>query len=255
MAKAKTSAEKLLGDDESVEVKMKRLYELQLIDSQIDALLTLRGELPMEVQELEAKIEALQGKMNNEAEEIQEVESLILKRKRDIEIAKSLIVKYKEQQDNVRNNREHESLSKEIEYQSLEIELHEKKIKEAYALVEDKNRNKDEIGTYLAEKEEALELKRKELTEITNETKKEEDALRKQATACKAQVEPRLLQAYENVRNNARNGLAVVLVKRDACSGCFNKIPLQRQIDIATNKKVATCEYCGRFLVSEELIK
>ncbi|MDR1227041.1 MAG: C4-type zinc ribbon domain-containing protein [Prevotellaceae bacterium] len=237
----------------SVESKLKLLYELQSIDSKIDGIITLRGELPLEVKDLEDEAVDLEVRMANNEAEAHEMESMVAKKKNDIEESKTLIKKYKEQQNSVRNNREFDSLSKEVEFQTLEIELSEKRIKEFTFQAKEKKRLAEETAQLLADKKIALEAKRQELCEITNETQKEEDELRAESDACKEKVEPRLLQAYERTRSNANNGLAVVMVNRDACGGCFNKIPPQRQVDIKLSKKIIVCEYCGRILVSPEL--
>ncbi|MDR0419505.1 MAG: C4-type zinc ribbon domain-containing protein [Prevotellaceae bacterium] len=251
MAKGKIATD---TNEISVENKLKLLYDLQSVDSQIDAIITLRGELPLEVQDLEDETAGLETRIANYEAEAHEMESMVLKKKNDIEESKALIKKYKEQQNNVRNNREFDSLSKEVEYQILEIELSEKKIKEYTYQAKEKKRMVEETALLLADKKIALEVKKQELLEITNETQKDEDDLRKKSDECKKHIEPRLLTAYERTRANARNGLAVVPVRRDACGGCFNKIPPQRQVDIKLNKKIIVCEYCGRILVDPELV-
>ncbi|MDR3367516.1 MAG: C4-type zinc ribbon domain-containing protein [Prevotellaceae bacterium] len=249
MAKTKTATDTI---DVPIENKLKFLYELQLIDSKIDEIIRLRGELPLEVQDLEDEIGGLETRVKNYQSEVREMESMVLKKKNDIETSKALIKKYGEQQKNVRNNREFDSLSKEIEFQTLEIELSEKKIKEFSFQAKEKKRLVDETTNTLNDKKIALETKQKELKEITNETQREEDDLRKSSEAYKDKIEPRLYSAYQRIRANARNGLAVVSVRRDACGGCFNRIPPQRQVDIKLSKKIIVCEYCGRILIDAD---
>ncbi|MDR1417490.1 MAG: C4-type zinc ribbon domain-containing protein [Prevotellaceae bacterium] len=251
MAKTKTVTDAI---DVPIENKLKFLYELQLVDSKIDEIIHLRGELPLEVQDLEDEIAGLETRIKNYQSEAREMESMVLKKKNDIETAKMLIKKYGEQQKNVRNNREFDSLSKEIEFQSLEIELSEKKIKEFSFQSKEKKRLVEETSGILSDKKIALEVKQKELKEITDETQREEDDLRKNSEEYKDKIESRLYSAYRRIRANARNGLAVVSVSRDACGGCFNRIPPQRQVDIKLSKKIIVCEYCGRILIDAEVL-
>jgi hypothetical protein len=234
-----------------IEEKLKLLYDLQTVMSEIDKLKILRGELPLEVQDLEDEIAGLKTRINNYEDEIKNLEVAISNRKSAIEESKGLIAKYTDQQNNVRNNREFDSLSKEIEFQNLEIELSEKRIKEFSAELSTKTEAIGESRKQLAEREDDLERKQKELEEITSETKIEAEKLADKASKIEEQIEPRLLTAFRRIRKNARNGLAVVTVERDACGGCFNKIPPQRQLDIASHKKVIVCEYCGRILVDK----
>jgi Zn-ribbon protein, possibly nucleic acid-binding len=233
----------------SVEERLRTLYELQVVDSEIDKIKTLRGELPLEVQDLEDEIEGLDTRVKNLENEILNLNSQIAKKKSDIENSKGLIKKYEEQQNNVRNNREFESLAKEIEFQTLEIELSEKRIREFTVQVKDKLRMIEDAKVHIQDRAVDLENKRRELNEITAETQKEEDDLNERSEQLQTLIEPRLLYAYKRIRSNARNGLAVATVKRDACGGCFNRIPPQRQLDIKLSKKVIVCEYCGRILV------
>lgn len=251
MAKTKTVTDII---DISIENKLRFLYELQLIDSKIDEIIRLRGELPLEVQDLEDEIGGLETRMKNYQSEAREMESMVLKKKNDIETSKALIQKYSEQQKNVRNNREFDSLSKEIEFQTLEIELSEKKIREFSFQGKEKKRLVEETTNILNDKKIALETKQKELEEITNETQREEDEFRKSSEAYKEKIEVRLYNAYQRIRANARNGLAVVSVSRDACGGCFNRIPPQRQVDIKLSKKIIVCEYCGRILIDADAL-
>ncbi|MFN5910572.1 MAG: zinc ribbon domain-containing protein, partial [Bacteroidota bacterium] len=224
------------------------LYELQKIDSEIDRIRTIRGELPLEVQDLEDELEGLETRIAKIEEEIKELDTEISDRKNATKESETAIAKYKEQQNNVRNNREFESLAKEIEFQELEIKLHEKKSKEAKARIE----NKQEILVEAKERYEFrasdLKVKKGELDEIVAETQKDEDQLIKSSDAAKKKIDERLLSAYVRLRGNAKNGLAVVQIERDSCGGCFNKIPPQRQLDIQAKKKVIVCEHCGRIL-------
>ncbi len=237
----------------SVEVKLRALYELQSVVSAIEKIKTLRGELPGEVQDLEDEIAGLKTRISNLEEEIKGIETAISNKKITIKEAQTLIAKYAEQQNNVRNNREFDSLAKEIEFQNLEIQLAEKRIREYTLDAEAKN---NAIGTtkeQLAEKMEDLNRKNAELEEITEETRIEEEKLKGKAEKIEFFIEPRLLTAFKRIKKNARNGLAVVTIQRDACGGCFNKIPPQRQLDIASRKKIIVCEYCGRILVDEKI--
>jgi predicted nucleic acid-binding Zn-ribbon protein len=237
------------ASNDSVERKLRLLYEIQLIDSEIDNIRVLRGELPNEVQALEDDIVRFETRISNIQVDVKKAESTITQRKLDIENSKTLIKKYEEQQKNVRNNREFESLSKETEFQTLEIELSEKKIKEADSLIKEKKALEEDAKKSLEERKKDLVAKKQELEKIVSNTQKEEQLLRDKSKEYKQVIEPRLLNAYERLRKNARNGLAVVEVKRDACGGCFNKIPPQRQVDIKMGKRLIPCEYCGRILV------
>lgn len=237
----------------SIEQKLKLLYDLQVVASEKDKLKTLRGELPLEVQDLEDEIAGLKTRINNYQDDVKNLETAVTNRKAAIVESKALIAKYTEQQNNVRNNREFDSLSKEIEFQNLEIELSEKRIREHSAELEKKKEAIETSQQQLTEREGDLESKQKELEEITAETQIETDKLNDKASKIEEQIEDRLLTAFRRIRKNARNGLAVVTVERDACGGCFNKIPPQRQLDIAFRKKVIVCEYCGRILVDAEI--
>ena len=235
----------------SVEEKLKILFELQQVDSNVDEIKTLRGELPLEVQDLEDEIEGLDTRIHNLHKEVEEFEAMNHKKKQEIKDAEALIKKYEEQQNNVRNNREFDSLSKEIEYQKLEIELCEKRIKEYNAQAKEKKQSIEQAKTLLEERKIDLKNKKSELDEIISETQKEEDDLNRRSETYLEMLDHRLSSAYKRIRANARNGLAVVTVKRDACGGCFNKIPPQRQLDIKIRKKFIVCEYCGRILVDD----
>ena len=229
--------------------KLDALFELQKIDSEIDRIRTIRGELPLEVQDLEDEISGLNTRVGKINDEIHELETEIADRKMASKDSEAAIVKYKEQQNNVRNNREFESLSKEIEFQELEIKLHEKKSKEAKYKIDLKQETLTEATDRLTSKQDDLALKQSELDAIISETQKDEDRLLKASDDAKKKIETRLVFAYDSLRENAKNGLAVVQVMRGSCGGCFNKIPPQRQLDIVTKKKIIVCEHCGRILV------
>ena len=233
----------------SVADKLDALFNLQKIDSEIDRIRTIRGELPLEVQDLEDEVGGLSTRIGKINDEVKELETEINDRKIATKDAEAAIVKYKEQQNNVRNNREFESLSKEIEFQELEIKLHEKKSKEAKFKIESKQELLTEAQEKLSSKQTDLDNKKSELDAIINETKIEEEQFQKESDAAKKNIESRLTSAYERLRGNAKNGLAVVQVMRGSCGGCFNKIPPQRQLDIVTKKKIIVCEHCGRILV------
>jgi len=235
----------------SIEEKLQALYFLQKVHSGVDKIKILRGELPLEVQDLEDEIEGLETRIKNHQEEIKTFDTAIANKKNEIVNSNGLIKKYNEQQNNVRNNREYDSLAKEIEFQTLEIELCEKRIREFTIQVNDKKAQIDQAKKLLEERKNDLSNKKKELEDIIADTQKEEDTLHQKALECEHIIEPRLLNAYKRIRGNARNGLAVVTVQRDACGGCFNKIPPQRQLDIKSRKKIIVCEYCGRILVDE----
>ncbi|HOO85722.1 MAG TPA: C4-type zinc ribbon domain-containing protein [Prolixibacteraceae bacterium] len=236
-----------------IEERLRLLYDLQKVYSEKDKLKILRGELPLEVQDLEDEIAGLKTRVNNYHDDIKNLETAISNRKAAIQESKALIAKYTDQQNNVRNNREFDSLSKEIEFQNLEIELSEKRIKEHTAELSQKTEAIESSKVLLVERETDLDNKQRELEEITEETKIETERLNEKGEKIEANIEERLLTAFRRIRKNARNGLAVVTVERDSCGGCFNKIPPQRQLDIATRKKVIVCEYCGRILVDKDI--
>ncbi|MCZ4694365.1 hypothetical protein DWB61_04300 [Ancylomarina euxinus] len=240
--------------DISVEEKLRALYEMQSIDAEVDRIKTLRGELPLEVQDLEDEIVGLDTRIINLNTEVSVLGDTITKKKQEIKEADLLIKKYEAQQSNVRNNREFDSISKEIEFQKLEIELCEKRIKEFTVEVSGKKIQIEKSDAVLADKKMDLEAKKSELDAIVSETQLEEDKLNGKSAEYKTKIEPRLINAYNRIRSNARNGLAVVTVERDACGGCFNKIPPQRQMDIRTRKKIIVCEYCGRVLVDRYIV-
>ena len=237
----------------SVEEKLKNLYELQKLLTEIDKIKTLRGELPLEVQDLEDEIEGLATRVDKITAEVAELKREINQRHGDIEVNNSNIERYKTQMDSVRNNREYDTLSKQIEYAELDNVLNEKKIGEAKAAVENKTAEITRCNMLANDRRADLDVKRSELEEIIAETKADEDKLREKAKGLEATIEPRLLAAFKRIRRNSRNGLGVVYVQRDACGGCFNKIPPQRQLDIRMRKKIIVCEYCGRIMVDPEL--
>jgi len=238
----------------TIESKIKDLYEIQRVDSEIDKIKILRGELPLEVQDLEDELAGLETRITNYEEEVKELEAAVSKKNIEIADAQALIKKYQTQQDNVRNNREYDSLSKEIEFQTLEIQLCEKRIKEFTARLTDKNSLIDESKSGFDDRKGDLDAKKTELDEIIAETQKEEESLMSQSEKISGRIEERLLSAYKRIRKNARNGLAVVSVERDAFGGCFNRIPPQRQLDIRSRKKIIVCEYCGRVLVDPDIM-
>ena len=246
-------AEKKTEIEISIEQKLRALYDLQTIYSDIDRIKTLRGELPLEVQDLEDEIIGLQTPITKYDADVEELTNRIVNRKVDIQNATALITKYQEQINNVRNNREFDHLTKEVEYQTLEIEHCEKNIREFTVAIDVKKEEKAKALAQLEDMNANLKEKKEELEEIVSETRQEEEKLRDDAKQLEKLIEDRLLQAFKRIRKNARNGLAVVYIQRDACGGCFNKIPPQRQLDIRLRKKIIVCEHCGRILVDSEL--
>lgn len=239
--------------DLTVEEKLSALYQLQVVLSQMDEIKILRGELPLEVKDLEDEIEGLNTRINRIAEENEAMRKSLVKNQEDIKNAKAAIEKYKQQQDNVSNNREYDLLSKEIEYQSLNVQLAEKKIREANDLIAKGAEDLENAQKALAERSEDLESKRAELEDIISENRLEEEKLRDKAKVLETKIEPRLLLSFKRIRKNSRNGLGIVYVQRDACGGCFNHIPPQKQLDIRSHKKIIVCEYCGRIMIDPEL--
>ena len=239
--------------DLSVEDKLKTLFQLQTALSSIDEKRALRGELPLEVQDLEDEIEGLNTRVEKIQNEINEFQKAIVLKKGEIATAEASVARYKSQLDEVKNNREYDTLSKEIEFQSLEIELCNKKIREAEARIQEKNAELGVSMETIKERQEDLDIKKGELDEIIAETRAEEDKLKEKVKDLEAKIEARLLTSFKRIRKNARNGLGVVYVQRDACGGCFNKIPPQRQLDIKMHKKIIVCEYCGRIMIDPEL--
>jgi predicted nucleic acid-binding Zn-ribbon protein len=239
----------------TVERKLIELYSLQQVDSKIDKIRIIRGELPLEVQDLEDEIAGMETRIEKYNEELEKFAKDIVDYKTKIKEATSLIKKYEEQQNNVRNNREYESLTKEIEYQSLDIQLCEKRINDYTKKSEMIKISLNETNARLEERRSDLELKKNELSSIVEETEKEEAELMQRSKDSEQLIEERLLTAYKRIRKNARNGLAVVQIERDACGGCFNKIPPQHQLDICMHKKIIVCEYCGRILIDKGIVE
>ena len=236
-----------------VEERLKTLYQLQTTLSGIDEKRALRGELPLEVQDLEDEIEGLTIRIEKIQNEIAEFEQAITLKKGEIENARASVERYKTQLNDVKNNREYDTLSKEIEFQSLEIELCNKKIKEASFRIEEKKSELAQSQEVIDDRRQALDAKKSELDEIMEETRAEEEKLKAKVKDLESKIDPRLLTSFKRIRKNARNGLGIVYVQRDACGGCFNTIPPQRQLDIKMHKKVIVCEYCGRILIDPEL--
>ena len=239
--------------DLTVEEKLKTLYQLQAALSSIDEKRALRGELPLEVQDLEDEIEGLTTRVEKIKAEIADFQRAIAQKKGEIVEAEASVARYKNQLNDVKNNREYDTLSKEIEFQTLEIELCNKKIREANARIQDKQEELKGAEDLIGERNGDLEVKKAELEEIVAETRAEEDKLKEKVKDLESRIETRLLTSFKRIRKNARNGLGVVYVQRDACGGCFNKIPPQRQLDIKMHKKIIVCEYCGRIMIDPEL--
>ena len=239
--------------DMSVEQKLKNLYSLQTKLSEIDEIKTLRGELPLEVQDLEDEIEGLSHRLHKYEEEIEHIKGDIAQKQESIKEAQAMMTRYQSQLEDVRNNREYDNLSKEIEFQSLEIELLRKKINDAERLINLKTGDLEKGRAALETRQQDLDQKKAELDEIVADTKADEEKLREKAKAIETTIEPRLLTAFKRIRQSSRNGLGIVYVQRDSCGGCFNKIPPQRQLDIRMRKKIIVCEYCGRIMIDPEL--
>ena len=239
--------------DMSVEQKLKNLYSLQTKLSEIDEIKTLRGELPLEVQDLEDEIEGLSHRLHKYEEEIEHIKGDIAQKQESIKEAQAMMTRYQSQLEDVRNNREYDNLSKEIEFQSLEIELLRKKINDAERLINLKTGDLEKGRAALETRQQDLDQKKAELDEIVADTKADEEKLREKAKAIETTIERRLLTAFKRIRQSSRNGLGIVYVQRDACGGCFNKIPPQRQLDIRMRKKIIVCEYCGRIMIDPEL--
>ncbi len=240
--------------DASIEGKLRALYELQIIDSKIDRIRTIRGELPLEVQDLEDSVAGLETRVTNLSDELKELQDQIIEKTESIKDFKSNIKKYEAQQGKVRNNREYDAITKEIEFQNLEIQLAEKRLNEYKFAVEQKSEIVEKSQVDFSERKKDLKLKKSELDEIITETEKEEKDLVKASEKASDNIEDRLVNAYRRIRENTRNGLAVVPVERDSCGGCFNKIPPQKQLDIKMNKKILVCEHCGRIMVDPNII-
>ena len=239
--------------DLTVEEKLKALYQLQTTLSAIDEKRALRGELPLEVQDLEDDIAGLTTRIEKIQTDIEQFDRAIDQKQHEIEEAQASVERYKKQLEMVSNNREYDTLSKEIEFQELEIELCSKKIREAQQTINERLYDLHKAEDQKADREKGLVMKRSELESIMAETREEEENLKEKAFELEKKIEPRLLQSFKRIRNGARNGLGIVYVQRDACGGCFNKIPPQRQLDIKMHKKIIVCEYCGRILIDPEL--
>lgn len=251
--KTKHMAKKIDPNELTVEEKLHALYELQQVDSKIDELRVLQGELPQEVKDMADIVEGLKTRLSNIEDDIKSCETHLSERRVEMQNAEQAILRYRDQQENVRNNREYDNLSKEIEFQQLSIELAQKKIKEFTSLLETRTADKARTISEIEEKTIELNQKRAELNDILLETKEQTETLVLRANKLELGIDERLLAAFKRIRKNARNGLAVVTVDRDACGGCHNKIPAQRQLDIRQRKKIIPCEYCGRILVDKEL--
>lgn len=237
----------------SVEQRLRALYELQTILSEIDRIKTVRGELPGEVRDLEDNIEGLHTRIDKFRTEIEDLRVKSTQEKNKIEAAQAQIATYKQQLDNVRNNREFDLLSKEIEFQTLEIQLSEKRINQYAREIETKTADIENAELTLTDRNHSLAEKRQQLEEIVSETKKDEERLRLQAKEIEPKIDARTLTAFKRIRKNARNGLGVVYIQRNACGGCFNRIPPQKQMEIKMHKKIIVCEYCGRIMIDPEL--
>ena len=237
----------------SVEQKLQTLYELQTTLTAIDEKRALRGELPLEVRDLEDEIAGLDTRIEKIAAEIKEIQSAITQKKGEVQEAQANLERYNNQLNEVRNNREYDALSKQIDYERLEVELCNKKIKEAMDLIASRSNDLESAKAERGERQEDLDEKKSELEDILAETREEETMLKEKAKDLETKIEPRLLSSFKRIRKNARNGLGIVYVQRDACGGCFNKIPPQRQLDINRHKKIIVCEYCGRVLIDPEL--
>lgn len=237
--------------EQTIEQKLKALYNLQTLHTQIDKIRQVRGELPMEVADLEDEIAGLETRIQKIKSELDELEDAIVTRKNNIKEALAATKKYEAQLNDVKNNREYDALSKEIEVQGLDVQVSEKKIKEYGFEITNKTAVYEKALEHLEERKKDLLSKKAELDNITAETEKEEENIQAKVEAAEPLIEERLLTAYKRLRNNAKNGLAVVTIQRDSCAGCFNQIPPQRQLDIRQRKKVIVCEHCGRIIVDE----
>ena len=247
------ATEKKQEQTASVEKRLKALYDLQTILSEIDRIKTIRGELPLEVKDLEDSIEGLNCRIENYTREIEELRKNLAAEKEKINNCNGLIARYKEQLDNVRNNREFDLLTKEVEFQTLEIELAEKHINDYNRAIENKTAEIGVTKEKLADHAHILDEKKTELDEIVSETRQEEETLREKAKAIEPSIDERTLHDFKRIRKNARNGLGIVYVQRNACGGCFNRIPPQKQLEIRLHKKIIVCEYCGRIMIDPAL--
>ena len=248
MANDKTKTENL-----SVESRLRSLYELQTILTEIDRIKTIRGELPLEVKDLEDNLAGLHTRIDNLTAEIEELKVKLAKGKEKITDSQNKIARYKEQLENVRNNREFDLLTKEVEFQTLEIELSEKHLAEYSRQIENKANEIEATKEKIGDTEHVLGEKRAELEEIVSETRQDEERLRQQAKDIEPKIDAYTLNAFKRIRKNARNGLGVVYIQRNACGGCFNRIPPQKQLEIKMRKKIIVCEYCGRIIIDPEI--
>jgi predicted nucleic acid-binding Zn-ribbon protein len=238
----------------TVAQRLKALYNLQSIDTQLDSIHVLKGELPIEVQDLEDEIHGLEMRIKRLEDDVKDIEGGIAKHTNTIKESEMLILKYEKQQDNVRNDREYDALTKEIELQKLDIQLANKRIKEAKIQIQNKDLTLQASNSKLENKKKDLELKKEELNKIIKNTEKEEEKLQKKREKAEKKIEARLLKNYNRVRGSSKNGLAVVTIERNSCGGCFNKIPLQLQTEIAKRKVIIPCEHCGRILVDDDIM-
>lgn len=243
-----------MAKENTVVEKLQKLYELQQIDSELDQIEVLKGELPIEVSDLEDTIAGLERRIDKMQAEVDELNDTIKGHEAAISEAESLITRYNSQLDNVKNNREYDALMKELEIQRLDIQLAEKRIREANVKIAGKEETLDATKERLEKKQKDLEIKKVELEEISKDTEKKEKELRKASEKKRKEIEDRLIKSYDRIRERYRNGLAVVTVERDSCGGCFNQIPPQVQLEISMNKKIIACEHCGRILVDDQIM-
>jgi uncharacterized protein len=243
-----------VAKDQSVAEKLKLMYELQLVDSELDQIQILKGELPIEVSDLEDEIEGLQTRSAKIGSQLKESEAEVAKHNNNIKESEANIARYTKQLDNVKNNREYEALTKEIESQNLEIQLSQKRIREHQVIVQQKQETLTATDQRLALKRKDLDNKKVELAQIIEKTEKEEEKLNKRIEKARKKIEERLLRAYDKTRRSYRNGLAIVTIERDACGGCFNKTPPQVNLEVGLRKKIIACEHCGRILVDNDIL-
>lgn len=244
---------KNIENELSIEDRLKALYKLQVVSSEIDRIRTLRGELPLEVEELEDQIEGRNTRLQKMEGEVKKLKGFIEQSKERIRIARNMMEKYQEDLNAVRNDREYDAISKELENQSLDIQLYEKNIREDQERIEDINHSSESLLQEIKEIQEVFDVKSKELDEIISETRQEEEKLRIEGKLLEEIIEPRVLKAFKRTRKSSHNGLAVAVIERGACMGCYNKIPPQRILDVHARKKIIACEYCGRILIDQDL--
>lgn len=244
---------KKIENELSIEDRLKALYELQVVSSEIDRICTLRGELPLEVQELDDQLEGRNTRLQRMDGEVKKLKGYIEQSRERIRIAQGMIERLQEQLNSVRNDREYDALAKELENQSLDIQLFEKNIREDQERIQEIKDESEALMVEIKEIEEVYNLKSNELEEIISETRQEEERMRMAAKQLEEVIEPRVLKAFKRTRKSSHNGLAVASIERDACMGCYNKIPPQRILDVHARKKIIACEYCGRVLIDKEL--